>query len=253
MSAWQGPEISLVLPCYNEREGITAVLARSAQALERLGRSWELLVIDNHSSDGTPEVGRDFLRGEHRGRLLVHETNRYYSGSCQTALTESRGRHIAIMDSDGQFTADDLPLFLEALAGGANLVFGWRRQRHDPLSRKLMSKLFNAMARHYLGCSLHDLNVGLRVFDRQFQAAAEVRHRLNLANPELYVCARRAGLVIGEVPVKHFARQGGRSCHDPRKMWGLLRTVHAYFRSLRDDLRGLSRCEVSRSGPRAAA
>lgn len=253
MGAWQGPQISLVLPCHNEREGISKVLAQSARALDRLGRSWELLVVDNHSSDGTPEVVRDFLRRERRGRLIVHESNRYHSGACQTALAESRGRHVAVMDADGRFTADDLPLFLEALERGANLVFGWRRRRHDPLSRRLTSWLFDAMARHYLGCSLHDLGVGLRMFDRQFQAAAEVRHRLDLANPELYVCARRAGLVVAEVPVRHFARPVGRPCHDPRHAWGQLRTVHAYFRSLREDLRGLSRCEVSRPGSRAAA
>jgi dolichol-phosphate mannosyltransferase len=237
MDIRHGPEVSLAMPCYNERDGIAEVIARSVRALERLGRPWELIVIDNHSSDGTADAVRAALANEPRGRLIVHESNRYYSGSCQTALKECRGRYVAIMDSDGQFTADDLPRFLAALEGGANLVFGWRKVRHDPLSRKVMSLVFRLMARHYLRSPLHDLNVGLRMFDRAFVAAADIRHRLNLANPELYVCARRAGLVVAEVPVTHAARLAGRSCHDARKLWALFQTVHDYFRSLSERLR----------------
>ncbi len=237
MDASRRPEISLALPCYNESALIAEVVAGSVNSLERLGRSWELLVIDNHSSDDTPDKVRALARTEPRVRLLVHETNRFYSGSCKTALAEARGRYVAIMDSDGQFSADDLPRFLAALEGGANLVFGWRQVRHDPASRKAMSFVFNALARAYLGFDLHDLNVGLRMFDRTFVSRAEIRHVLNMANPELYVCARRAGLTIAEVPVTHAARERGQSCHDFRKLWPIFLQVNRYFRDLRRGLR----------------
>jgi glycosyltransferase involved in cell wall biosynthesis len=237
MSASTVPEISLALPCYNESAIIGDVVRRSAAALERLGHSWELLVIDNHSSDGTPERVREAASGEPRIRLLVHDTNRLYSGSCRTALAEARGRYVAIMDSDGQFTADDLPRFLGALQAGANLVFGWRQKRHDPLARKAMSFIFNLLARVYLGFDLNDLNVGLRACDRRFLHCAEIRHAINMANPELFVSARRAGLTIAEVPVTHAPRDGGRSCHEFGKLWRLFLKVNAYFLDLRRRLR----------------
>src|SRR5204863_8176913 len=114
---------------------------------------------------------------------------------------------------------------------------GWRRVRHDPLGRKLMSLVFNRLARKRLDCPLHDLNVGLRMFDREFMQAAHLRHTLNLANPELYVRARLAGLKVTEVPILHFAREGGRSCHDMRKLWRVFQQVRDYFHALEAELK----------------
>ena len=230
------PRLTLALPCYNERDNIAGVLAASMATLTRLGMSWEILVVDNCSSDGTPDIVRSVAHVEPRVRLIVHDRNRFYSGSCATILREARGELIAIMDSDGQFTAEDLPDMMSALAGGASLVFGWRRVRHDPLSRKLMSWVFNRLARWHLGFRLHDLNVGIRMLDRRLADVARIEHELNMANPELYTRARAAGLAVAEVPVTHAQRTRGNTCHDFRKLGKLLLTVLGYFRSLRRDL-----------------
>jgi glycosyltransferase involved in cell wall biosynthesis len=229
------PEISLALPCYNESGGIAAVIKASVASLSALGRSWEILIVDNCSSDGTPDVVRK-CTDDPRVRLKVHEQNRFYAGSCQTALEECRGRYIAIMDSDGQFSAGDLPVFLEKLQGGANLVFGWRQVRHDPFSRKVGSAVFNALAWALLGFPFHDLNVGLRMFDRTLVAAASpLKHRLNMANPELYVRAHRAGLSVVEVPVSHAPRLAGESCHDMKKSTEIFMLVLRHFLALRSE------------------
>ena len=230
-------EVSLVLPAYNEQDNIAIVLADSVRALEALGRPWEVLVIDNHSGDDTAGVVARFAQTEPRVRLIRHERNRLYSGSCKTGMEQARGRYVAIMDSDGQFTAADLPRFLGRLEGGANLVFGWRRRRRDPLGRKLISCVFNALGRLWLGFPLHDLNVGLRMFDRRFLAVADVHYAMNMANPELYVRARRAGLVLAEVEVRHFERTRGQTSHDLRRLVALLGNVNRYFRALRRVLR----------------
>jgi len=230
------PEISLALPCFNERENIASVVEHSIRALERLKRSWELIVIDNHSNDGTPEQVLPFAERDARVRLIVHDANRFYSGSCRTALTESRGRYVAIMDSDGQFSADDLPKFIKAIDGGANLVLGWRKIRHDPLARKIMSRFFNWMARQYIGFDLHDLNAGIRMFDRQFIDAAEIKHTLNMANPELYMRAKAARLVVTEVEASHRAREKGQSCHNVIKLVQIFMKVRKYFRGLKAEL-----------------
>jgi glycosyltransferase involved in cell wall biosynthesis len=229
------PEISLALPCYNESGGVASVIKASAAALSAISSSWEILVVDNCSSDGTPDVVRG-CTDDPRVRLEVHEKNRFYAGSCQTALEKCRGQYVAIMDSDGQFSAGDLPVFLEQLRGGANLVFGWRQVRHDPFSRKVGSAVFNAMAWALLGFPFHDLNVGLRMFDRKVvHAANPLRHRLNMANPELWVRARRAGLKVVEVPVSHAPRLAGESCHDMRKSTEIFMMVLRHFLDLRRD------------------
>jgi glycosyltransferase involved in cell wall biosynthesis len=236
MQTYANPEISLVLPAYNEQGNIRKVIAGSVRALEELGLPWEIIVIDNHSSDGTAEEVRASLRAEPRIRLVVHDENRLYSGSCRTALAESRGRYVAIMDSDGQFTAADLPKFLSELEAGANLVFGWRTQRHDPAFRKLASFIFNKLGWLWLGVRLHDLNVGMRMFDRQFIENAEIRYRMNLANPELYVRANQADLTITEVAIQHFDRVSGKACHNFRKLGRLFLDVNSYLMSLRREL-----------------
>jgi glycosyltransferase involved in cell wall biosynthesis len=231
------PEISLVLPAYNEQGNIRKVITESVEALEGLGRAWEIMVVDNHSSDGTAAEVRLAMQSEPRIRLVVHDENRLYSGSCRTALAESRGKHVAIMDSDGQFTAADLPRFLAELQSGANLVFGWRRKRHDPAFRKVASFVFNKLGWWWLGVRLHDLNVGMRMFDRRFIESAEIRYRINLANPELYVRAKQADLSITEVPIQHFERGSGKACHNFRKLGRLFLDVNAYLMSLRRELR----------------
>src|SRR5205807_1483441 len=128
-------------------------------------------------------------------RLIVHESNRLYSGSCKTGMAASRGRYVVVMNTDRQHTAEDLPAFLNALESGANLVFGFRKQRRDPWPRKVVSWVFNKLARMRLGVPVRDLNVGMFAFDRTFINGAVIRHTINMDNPELWVRAKQRNLV----------------------------------------------------------
>lgn len=239
-------EITIALPAYNESENISSVLIDTVSHLESLGQTWEILVIDNHSSDNTSELARSFAMTEPRVRVIRHEQNRLYSGSCMTAIREANGERIAIMDSDGQVSAVDLPRFLEKLDQGSNLVFGWRRERHDPRSRLLMSSVFNYLGRRYLGFPFHDLNCGFRVFDRAFAEVADIRHEINLANPELFVRAQIADLILDEVEVTHWPREGGETSHDLRRSWRLFREVTGYLADLGAEMKSASTPESPR-------
>jgi glycosyltransferase involved in cell wall biosynthesis len=231
------PALSLALPAYNEAGNIESVLRDSVDALNQTGRSWEILVIDNHSNDNTPELVRAFSVTEPRVRLIVHEMNRYYSGSCQTALDQARGTYLMIMDSDGQFTARDLPVFLEELDAGEDFVMGWRHRRRDPLPRILTSALFNAMGKAWLGYPFHDLNCGIRMINRKMIDASEIKHTINMANPELFVRARLAGGSMTEVKVSHFERKAGTTSHNFLKSWRLFVQVNRYMKALHDELK----------------
>lgn len=229
--------ISLALPCYNESENITTVLDASVVELEKLNRPWEILVIDNCSKDDTAEVVREYIKREPRVRLIVHPENRFYSGSCATALRETRGEYVAIMDSDGQFSAVDLAPMIARLENGANLVMGWRKERHDPVFRLFISKIFNTLGSVRLRYPLHDLNCGIRMFDRKFMGVAEVRHRINMVNPEFFVRAYNAGLKLDEVPIAHAERLKGQTSHNLGKIWKIFLEVDRYFRTLRREMK----------------
>lgn len=232
----QQPEISLVLPAYNEAGNIATVLSSSVQTLDRMGETWEILVVDNNSSDRTAEIVEQFSKGEPRVRFLRHDRNRLYSGSCATGLENGRGKFVAIMDSDGQVVAEDLPKFLARLRGGENIVFGWRKDRNDPLFRKIMSRIFNLLGKLWLDCTLHDLNCGFRMCDRKFLSLSKIRQSINMVNPELYVLAKRAQLNIGEVEVQHFERKQGTTSHNLFKFWEVFLKVNRYMRELHGDL-----------------
>jgi len=228
--------ITLALPAYNEQDNIEAVLDEATTALQSFGQAWEVIVIDNASSDATASKVRSYAEQQPNVRLVVHEANRLYSGSCATALREAKGDVIAIMDSDRQHTIADLPLFLAKLDQGADLVIGWRKRRHDPSIRKLFSIVFNAMGKIYLHYPLHDLNCGFRVLKRGFAEKITLKHKINLANPEFYTRAVLVGAVVDEVEVQHFARQEGKSTMDFGRIFRLFMNVNDYFRALRGEL-----------------
>jgi glycosyltransferase involved in cell wall biosynthesis len=230
-------ELTLALPAYNEGANIELVVRDSAAALAECGLTWELLVIDNCSTDDTASVAERIADGDPRIRVIRHDRNRLYSGSCATAIREARGNLVGIMDSDGQATAADLPRFLAQIESGANLVFGWRRDRKDPGSRLMVSALFNRLGKLYLRYPYHDLNCGFRVFDRSFADVADIQHEINLANPELYVRAVIAELDVAEVEVQHFPRDGGGSSHNFVRSWQLFRDVNRYLRDLRSEMK----------------
>jgi len=228
--------ISLVLPTFMEQGNILYVLQRSVTSLEKLGMPWEIIVIDNHSGDGTADIVRRFIQVQPNVRLIIHDNNQLYSGSCKTAIQEAKGAYIAIMDSDRQVTAEDIPKFLAKLKSGADLVIGWRRKRHDSVSRLLMTWVFNKLGKAWLRCSLHDLNCGFRMFDRRFATVAEIKHRINMANPELYVRARCADQIVDEVEIQYFKRTAGVTSHNLLKFWDIFIDVNRYMKALRKEL-----------------
>jgi hypothetical protein len=141
------------------------------------------------------------------------------------------------MDSDGQHTPEDLPLFLKKINEGHGLVIGWRRYRDDPVTRRIFSRVFNLMGRFYLQYPLHDLNCGFRVLDRSFADQVSIKHRVNLSNPEFYVNAKKAKVRVGEVEVRHFPRTKGASTMSIPKIFRMFGSVRDYFLALRNEMR----------------
>lgn len=236
MSTSEKPEISVGLPAYNEEGNIRKVVSDAIMALKKQNRSWEILVIDNHSSDGTVAVVKDIMKEDPRIRIIEHEKNRFYSGSVASILREAKGDFIMIMDSDGQFTVEDLPSFMDALEKGADFVLGWRRKRNDPAFRLVASWIFKQLGRYWLGFNLHDLNCGIRMFNRRFAEAAEITANINLANPELYACAVKHNLQVGEVEVHHFPRLQGETCNTLADSLRIFAKVNRHMKELSENL-----------------
>jgi glycosyltransferase involved in cell wall biosynthesis len=228
---------SIVLPSYNESGYIAEMVARTLTAGEMRPDPFEVIIVDNASTDDTAAIVAEIAEADPRVRLLRHPENRLYAASCLTGTRAARGERIFVLDSDGQHSPRDIWSFDAKLDEGYDLVFGWRQERHETRQRILLSKVLLSLTRAYTGFPFHDINCGIRGYTRAYAEQLEIRHFLNLINPELYVRARSGGFRMGEVPVIQEKRKAGSSSQEFSRAWIVFRQVNGYLRALRRELR----------------
>lgn len=225
------------LPAYNEAGYIAEMVERSLRAGEMRADPFEVIVVNNASTDETAAIVDDLARREPRVRLISHSKNRLYAASCSTATKAAKGDRIFILDSDGQHPPEDIWKFDAKLDEGYDIVFGWRTQRQELVTRLVMSRLLWWLTHYYVGFDLHDINCGIRGFNRAYADRLEIRHRVNFVNPELFVRAKLGGFRISEVAVVQERRKAGVSSHEFGRLWRIFRTVRAYLAQLSRELK----------------
>src|SRR4051812_13716901 len=157
--------LSLVMPAYNEAAGITDAVAEAHEALAGLGYEFEILVVDDGSTDGTGARVADLTALWPHVRLLTHSTNLGYGAALRTGFEAARLDLVAFTDSDGQFFLDDLD-DLVRLTREFHVAVGRRVDRQDPWKRRFLSWGYNRLVRTLLGTGVHDCDCALKVFRR---------------------------------------------------------------------------------------
>jgi len=206
--AAQAAAISAVIPAWNEAESLPELQAELAAVLDRLGRPWEVLYIDDGSRDGTDAVIERLAAADPRVRGVSFRSNCGKAAALATGFRLARGVWVVTLDADLQDDPAELPRLVEALEGGLDLVSGWKQERQDPLSKTLPSKLFNLVTSMVVGLRLHDFNCGFKLYRREVTKALQIYGELHRFVPAL---AHWAGFRVGEVPVRHRPRRHGRS------------------------------------------
>ena len=200
--------ISVVVPLRDEEQSVEPLLHELAGALDPLGEPWEVVFVDDGSADGTfARLSR--LHDLHDNVRVVRLRRNFGKAAALAAgFAESTGEIVVTIDGDRQDDPAEIPRLLAKLDEGFDLVSGWKTHRRDPLSRRILSRVFNAVAGRMSGVRLHDLNCGLKAY------RAEVVHGLRLYG-ELHryipVLAHYRGFRVAEVPVNHRQREHGRS------------------------------------------
>jgi glycosyltransferase involved in cell wall biosynthesis len=232
--------VTLALLAYNEAETIEGTVRQAADEMRRAWgeNDWEILVVNDGSRDATGALCDTLSAQIPNVRVLHHDPNRGYIEATLSALRAARGTYICIFDGDGQHTAEDVPRFIEKLKGGCDIVFGWKRQRYDHITRLVLTRGLRLAARYFLRTRLHDINAGCRGYRKErAPELMTIRHRINFVGPELYTRARLHDMKICEMVVRHKPREGGESSHPlqkiPREIW----EVFCYLRALRGELR----------------
>ena len=236
--AAETPRLGVAFLAYNEAELIEKTVRDAAAELEKIPNlSWRILVVDDGSRDATGEIADRLTREDPRVLVAHHDGNKGYATATETALRRTPGEVVMVVDGDGQHTLADAPAFLAAIDAGADVVFGWKKQRHDPFARLVLSKGLNTLSRWILGSPLHDINGGCRAFRQSVARRIEIRHRINFVGDEIFARCRIAGWKVAEVVVRHFPREAGQSIHRPWKMLGTIVRVIRYLFALREEMR----------------
>ena len=237
MAGDQQPGLGVAFLAYNEEELIAKTVEEAVSALSAIpGLTWAVLVVNDGSRDRTGEIAEELARKDPRVSVVHHQGNKGYAVATETALRNTPGDVVMVVDGDGQHTMADAPRFLAAIDEGADAVFGWTKERHDPLPRLVLSKGLNTLSKWILGSPLHDINGGCRAFRREVAHKLEIRHRINFVGDEIFARCRIAGWRVSEVVVRHFPREAGQSIHRPWKMLGTISRVFRYLFELRKEI-----------------
>ena len=232
------PRLGVAFLAYNEEELIAKTVAEAVSSLSAIsGLDWRVVVVNDGSRDKTGEIADEIARKDPRVSVVHHQGNKGYAVATETGLRNTPGAVVMVVDGDGQHTMADAPSFLAAIDEGADVVFGWKKERHDPLPRLVLSKGLNTLSKWILGSPLHDINGGCRAFRREVAQKLEIRHRINFVGDEIFARCRIAGWKVSEVVVRHFPREAGQSIHRPWKMLGTISRVFRYLFELREEIR----------------
>jgi glycosyltransferase involved in cell wall biosynthesis len=200
--------MSVVIPVLDEAESLSQLHAELVAALEGLGRSWEIIYIDDGSKDTSGHAIAALAAGDPRVRGLSFRRNFGKSAALGVGFRLARGEWLATLDADLQDDPAELPRLVKALEGGLDLVSGWKQDRQDPMTKTVPSALFNAVTGAVAGIRLHDFNCGFKLYRREVVESIEVYGELHRFLPAL---AHWRGFRVGEVPVRHRARRFGKS------------------------------------------
>lgn len=204
-------DISVVVPSFNERESLPELCSRIRRVMEENGFSYEVIIIDDGSNDGSWDIILELAGEDGNIHGLRFRRNYGKSAALYCGFGRASGDVVVTMDADLQDFPEEIPeMYRMIREDGYDLVSGWKQHRKDnALTKNLPSKLYNATARCFTGIRLHDMNCGLKAYRNEVIKSIEVYGEMHRYIPYL---AKNAGFTaIGEKPVRHEKRKYGKS------------------------------------------
>lgn len=222
------PDISVIIPAKDEEESIPELCQWISRVMKEHGFSFEVIIIDDGSTDTTWQQIVAINENDDRFKGIRFNRNFGKSAALQTGFRASSGRVVITMDADLQDSPDEIPDLYKMIAGdGYHLISGWKKVRHDPVSKTLPSKFFNFITRRISGIPLHDFNCGLKAYQGVVVKNINVYGEMHRYIP---LMAKWAGFTrIGEKVVQHNQRRYGKTKFGWSRMTGLLDVLSITF------------------------
>ena len=219
--AQAAPELSLFLPVLNEEDNLRPMHAKIQEALKSLGKTAEVIYVDDGSTDKSLEILREIASTDNRVRVICLRRNYGQTAAMSAGIDAAKGNILIPMDADLQNDPADIQKLLNKLDEGYDVVSGWRKNRKDKLiMRKIPSWIANSVISKIGGVPLHDYGCSLKAYRRDVIQDVKLYGEMHRFIP---IYASWAGARVTEIPVDHHARTMGKS------KYGISRTIKVIF------------------------
>ena len=208
-------DISVVVPVLNEEGSLRELHSRLSDTLKGMGKTYELLFVDDGSTDRSYEILSGLYKEDPHVKVLSFRRTYGKSAALSVGFSEVRGEVIVTIDADLQDDPAEIPKLVSKLDEGYDLVSGWKQDRKDPITKTVPSKFFNWVTGTVTGIDLHDMNCGLKAYRRSVTDQIHVYGQLHRFLP---VFAQNDGFRVGEVPVRHHPRIHGKTKYGARRL-----------------------------------
>lgn len=215
----ENPEISVVVPLFNEVNSLDELHRRIVDAMAPLGRSWELVLVNDGSTDGTDELMEQLAARDDRIVSVQLARNSGQTAALAAGFDASRGQVVVALDGDLQHDPAEIPQFIEKVDEGFDLVSGWRRRRVDGPIRKLPSRIANHLLAWISGVRIHDFGTTFKAYRRSLLDGLRLYGDMHRYIPAV---AADRGARICEIPIANIPRPHGRSNYGIGRTFGVM-------------------------------
>jgi len=202
--------LSVFFPTFNEEENIAEAVTRAKTELEKLGRKYEIIIVDDASTDKTPQIADAIAQKDDHVIVFHHLRNTKLGGALRTGFYRARGEIIFYTDADNPIDMGDILKNLP-LMDKYNFVTGYRLNRDETILRAIYSRVYNSLIRLLFGLTVKDVNFSFKMVHRKVIDTVSLHSHGSFIDAELLLESKRKGFAIGEVGVRYFPRSKGKS------------------------------------------
>lgn len=202
-------ELSVFFPFWNEEKNVRNVVESALPIVKEIAKEWEILIIDDGSSDQTFEIGKQLAKENRNIRVITHAPNRGYGAALREGFENSKYKYVVFTDGDRQFEFSEISKFIPEIKN-ADIVIGYRKKRRDNMTRHILMYLLKLWDYVFFGFYFKDIDCGFKMFRKSaIEQLMPLRSEGAMITTEILAKATRKQLKIREVEVNHFPRKFG--------------------------------------------
>jgi glycosyltransferase involved in cell wall biosynthesis len=205
------PTISVFFPCYNDEGSIAKLVNEATSVLKRISRDFEVIVVDDGSSDNSHKILKDLAKKNKKLKLVFHEKNRGYGGALKSGFKNATKELVFYTDGDGQYDVREIEKLLPRMTDDIDVVQGYKLKRHDPLYRMIIGSLYHHFSRIVFNIKVKDIDCDFRLIRKKAMDGITLHYDSGVICVELVKKLQKRGVRFSEIGVHHFPRLHGKS------------------------------------------